>query len=217
MQRNRDPVGQGMGMDGLQGYFSDKLATFGVSPRGVDWNSVDAQEIRFAQLIRIVRSDGPYSLIDYGSGFGSLYDYLKGRGHRVEYYGYDFLAEMVARGIELHPNDPACHFTSQEEELPSVDYAIASGVFNVRLQISDAAWIDRVLEILARLDRMTRKGFAFNMLTKYSDLEHMKPELFYADPCFFFDHCKRLYARNVALLHDYGLYDFTILVRKELG
>lgn len=204
-------------MENLRSYFSDKLTEFGLTPRGVDWNSANAQEIRFAQLIRLLRPDEPYSLIDYGSGFGSLYDYLKRQGHRVEYFGYDFLAQMVARGLELHAADPACHFTSQENDLPLTDYSVASGIFNVRLQISDATWIDYVLEILTKLDRMTRKGFAFNMLTKYSDPEYTKPELFYADPCFFFDHCKRQYARNVALLHDYGLYDFTILVRKDVG
>jgi hypothetical protein len=29
-----------------------------------------------------------------------------------------------------------------------------------------------------------------------------------------FDLCKRRYSRNVALLHDYEIYEFTILVRK---
>ena len=33
---------------------------------------------------------------------------------------------------------------------------------------------------------------------------------------FFFDFCKRNFSRNVALLHDYGLYDFTIIVRKNI-
>ena len=42
----------------------------------------------------------------------------------------------------------------------------------------------------------------------------MKDHLFYADPCFFFDHCKKHFSKNVALLHDYGMYEFTILVRK---
>ena len=51
------------------------------------------------------------------------------------------------------------------------------------------------------------------MLTTYSDAEKMRPDLYYGDPTFFFDHCKRNYSRNVALLHDYELYDFTILVR----
>jgi hypothetical protein len=56
------------------------------------------------------------------------------------------------------------------------------------------------------------------MLTKYSDAERMagRPDLFYGDPLFFFDFCKRNFSRNVALLHDYGLYDFTIIVRKDI-
>jgi hypothetical protein len=58
------------------------------------------------------------------------------------------------------------------------------------------------------------KGFAFNALTSYSDPERMKNTLYYADPCRLFDLCKREFSRDVALLHDYGLYEFTILVRK---
>ncbi|HAW53355.1 MAG TPA: SAM-dependent methyltransferase, partial [Flavobacteriales bacterium] len=49
-----------------------------------------------------------------------------------------------------------------------------------------------------------------------SDPDRKRPDLYYGDPCFFFDYCKRNFSRNVALLHDYNLYDFTILVRKEL-
>ena len=43
----------------------------------------------------------------------------------------------------------------------------------------------------------------------------MRPDLYYADPCFLFDYCQRRYSRWVAVLHDYGLYEFTIVVRKE--
>lgn len=57
-------------------------------------------------------------------------------------------------------------------------------------------------------------GFAFNALTKYSDPEFMKEELYYTDPLFMFDYCKTNFSKNVALLHDYRQYDFTILVRK---
>jgi hypothetical protein len=43
----------------------------------------------------------------------------------------------------------------------------------------------------------------------------MKPHLYYADPCDLFDLCKRRFSPQVTLLHDYGLYEFTILVRKR--
>ncbi|KAQ37574.1 hypothetical protein AJ39_03274, partial [Mycobacterium tuberculosis MD14844] len=60
----------------------------------------------------------------------------------------------------------------------------------------------------------SRRGFSFNCLTSYSDASKMRDDLYYADPCALFDLCKRRYSKSVALLHDYGLYEFTILVRK---
>jgi hypothetical protein len=30
-----------------------------------------------------------------------------------------------------------------------------------------------------------------------------------------FDLCKRRYSKHVALYHDYGLYEFTVVVRRE--
>jgi hypothetical protein len=64
------------------------------------------------------------------------------------------------------------------------------------------------------MHRVTRHGFSFNCLTAYSDPDKIRPDLHYADPCALFDLCKRKFSRNVALLHDYDLYEFTILVRK---
>ena len=67
---------------------------------------------------------------------------------------------------------------------------------------------------LHKMNDISRRGFSFNMLTKYSDPEYMRQHLYYADPCYLFDYCKMHFSRNVALLHDYEVYDFTILVRK---
>ena len=57
---------------------------------------------------------------------------------------------------------------------------------------------------------------AFLLLTKYSEKEYMRDNLYYADPLFIFDYCKRNFSKQVALLHDYGLYEFTILVKKDI-
>ena len=200
----------------IQKYFSSKLESFGATPQGVDWNSEASQDLRFAQLTRILPEDQPYSLIDYGSGFGSLYDLLKKQGHTLDYYGFDIVDGMVSEGQRLHANDPHCTFTTSENSLPIADYAIASGIFNIKLDTGFEDWTQYVLSILQRMHALTRKGFSFNLLTRYSDVEHMRVDLYYADPAFYFTHCKIHFARNVALLHDYGLYDFTILVRKEL-
>jgi hypothetical protein len=64
------------------------------------------------------------------------------------------------------------------------------------------------------LNLNSRLGFAFNCLTSYSDSDKLRDHLYYANPNELFDFCKRQYSRNIALLHDYDLYEFTILVRK---
>ena len=105
-------------------------------------------------------------------------------------------------------------FVEREGRLPVADYTVASGVFNVKLNVSHAEWEDYVLSKIATLARLSERGFAFNMLTSYSDADRMRPDLYYGDPRFYFDRCKT-YARNVALLHDYGLFEFTMIVRRD--
>jgi hypothetical protein len=121
----------------------------------------------------------------------------------------------VIKAREIHQDKPFCSFSSQETELNPVDYAVESGIFNIRLEYSYDEWTGYVIQTLQRMNSLSRKGFAFNMLTSYSDPPYMKPHLYYADPCYYFDYCKRHFSRNVALLHDYNLYDFTILVKKQ--
>ena len=202
--------------DRVADYYSEKVRQHGETAHGVDWNSTESQKTRFDQLLGIVPSGATeYSILDYGCGYGAMVDVFTGRGHSFRYTGYDVSEEMILRARRLHPGD-TCEFTTNEEELEPCDYVVASGVLNVRLDTSKAQWKDYVLETLDDLHRLSLKGFAFNALTSYSDPEYMRDDLFYADPNWLFDHCKRTYSGQVALLHDYGLYEFTILVRKNL-
>ena len=203
-------------LNNVKKYFSDKLEAHGATHLGVDYNSTQSQEARFFQLTKVIDSSVKYSLLDFGCGYGGMYDYLLRLGHDLHYVGYDIAEPMIAKGRELHPNNPDCWFTRNIEEVPIVDYAVVSGTFNMKLDADFEAWTQIVLEALQQMNARASKGLAFNMLTKYSDADRMRPDLYYGDPCFFFDYCKHNFARNVALLHDYGLYDFTILVRKYL-
>jgi len=201
-------------LDKIKKYFTEKLNEHGATHLGVDYNSTESQEARFTQLVKVIDSKERYSLLDFGSGYGAMYDYLVRLGHDVHYVGYDIAEPMLARGRELHQNNPDCWFTNNLDEVPIVDYSLVSGTFNMKLDADIDSWIQIVIKALNQMNAHSSKGIAFNMLTKYSDADRMRPDLYYADPCFFFDYCKRNFSRNVALLHDYNLYDFTILVRK---
>ena len=201
-------------LEAVKTYFKERIETHGISPRGVDWNSDASQEIRFDQLLMVCDPSAPFSILDYGCGYGALADYLVKKGLKANYYGFDIVEKAIAAAHEHHADQPNRTFTSDRSQLPVCDYVVASGIFNFRADTSFEAWTDYVFSVLHQFDGLSRKGFSSNFLTKYSDADRMRPDLYYADPCFLFDYCKRNLSKNVALLHDYTLYDFTLLVRK---
>jgi hypothetical protein len=202
-------------LEEVQTYFENTLKNHGQTARGVDWNSDEARAIRFDQLAKIIDPTTPFSLLDYGSGYGALAQYLLSRQYPLsQYVGYDIVDSMVQEGQRTYPDRQRFFFTTRLEEIPVCDYATACGVFNMKLEASYEEWTPFVLDCLQVMFEHSRNGFSVNFLTKYSDQDRMRPDLYYADPCFLFDYCKTHFSRNVALLHDYTVYDFTLLIRK---
>lgn len=195
-------------------YYGEKLGAHGASPQGVDWNGAESQRLRFEQLLRVLGPQAAFSLNDLGCGYGALFDHLRSLGKACDYQGIDISAAMIAQAEALHRGQANCRFLISERADRMADYTVASGIFNVRLAAADAEWRAHLGATLEAMDAGSRLGFAFNCLTRYSDRERMRDYLYYADPCELFDHCKIRFSRNVALLHDYGLYEFTIIVRK---
>jgi SAM-dependent methyltransferase len=196
-------------------YYSDKLKTYGENPRGVDWNGEEGQVLRFDQLTKIIEGGGPCSLIDVGCGYGAYFQFLSSRFEEISYLGIDVSEEMILAAQRRHAGGKDARFLRASDPGESADYVVASGIFNVRMGRSDEEWWTYLKATMDVLDGRSKLGFAFNCLTSYSDADKMRDYLYYADPCAVFDYCKRHYSRNVALLHDYQLYEFTILVRKQ--
>ena len=195
-------------------YYDDKLRTHGPTPAGVDWNSHESQQLRFALLANLWRDEADASILDYGCGYGALADYLRARGHRGAYTGYDVSEAMAQAAHARVASLTACRVTPHRGTLEPADYAIASGVFNVKQDADEEAWRTYIWETVGDLAALGTRGFAFNALTSYSDIDKRRPDLYYADPLEAFDRCKRAYSRFVTLLHDYPLYEFTIIVRR---
>lgn len=196
-------------------YFDGKFKEHGANYKGVDYGNPERQIICFDQLLKICRDpQQPFTINDYGCGYGLFVDYLAARAANFRYTGFDISQAMVDHAREKYAQQENCRFVSRAKDLSPADYTIASGIFNVRLKTTDEAWLNYILQTLDILWALSEKGMAFNILTKYSDADKMREYLYYADPCQLFDHCKRRFSRNVALLHDYEVYEFTILVRR---
>ena len=165
-------------------------------------------------LLEAPPMDDATTVLDLGCGYGALLDTLRGQGRAVQYRGYDISADMVAAASQRHAADPASAFSTDLAPFRPSDVVVASGVFNVRLGHPVDEWHDYVWDTIETMHEVSTRGFAFNMLSTYSDPERRRDALYYADPCAVFDRCKRAFSPRVALLHDYPLFEFTIIVRK---
>ncbi len=201
----------------VEQYYADRLERFGPTPRGVDWNSAESQELRFSRLLEVVRpadAAAPPSLLDVGCGYGALLDYVRERSLALDYRGFDISEAMIAAARVRHAGSDEAIFASDVRRLAPATYAVASGIFNVKLSFAVEEWREHVLDTLSALDRWSTAGFAFNMLSTYSDPDRRRDDLFYADPREVFDLCLRQFSTRLALLHDYPLFEFTVIVRK---
>lgn len=201
----------------IDSFYLKRLSENGPGAKGVGWKNDFAQKIRFEQLVKIIQTDQSFSINDLGCGVGDLVFYLnEAKFEGFSYYGYDVLGEMINHAKAIHIKSSNCSFfqIKKLEEMQMADYTVASGIFNPRHGVLDEDWKMHILETLQSMNSKSGIGFAFNALTTYSDEHLMIEDLYYSDPLWLFDYCKRNFSRNVTLLHDYGLYDFTILVKK---
>lgn len=197
-------------------YYSNKIKSDGPNSEGVDWNSKESHYLRFDQLTQYLPIGEQSSLLDYGCGYGALIDYMAENSMEyASYTGYDISEDMIVKAQELYGSEKHV-FLSQKNQIGTegYDFVIANGIFNVKLDTDNQEWKQYMLAELQVINQLSNKGFSFNVLTKYSDKEFMRDYLYYADPTVLFDFCKKNFSKYVNIIHDYPLYEFSIVVKK---
>jgi SAM-dependent methyltransferase len=200
-------------VSGVAAYYASKLALHGATPQGVDWNGQASQNVRHQQFLRLFADAPDASILDLGCGYGDFLRFLRGEGYGGLYVGYDAAPGMIAEASRLHGLGPDRQWRVGASPVEVVDFAIASGIFNVKGDVSIDSWARYVRDTVHILARAGRRGFAFNVLSLSSDPERRSPNLYYADPAEMLSYCLGRYGRSVALLQDYGLYEFTLIMR----
>lgn len=196
----------------IAGLYEDSLTSHGETPMGVGWRTEDSQVLRFEKLLAVLEGDdGPIEVNDLGCGYAALYEHLERRGTPLTaYHGYDISEEMLRAAGRRVPSGRGRLICA--DTLDSVaDYSFASGIFNVRLDADEEGWSAHVRATVRDLADHSRRGFAFNLLTTYCD--YREDHLYYGDPRWWFDWCKREITPRVTLIHDYPLFEWTLLGR----
>jgi len=184
--------------------YSERLATLGPVPEALGWTK-GRHKLRYHLLLE------PWhlttgQLLDFGCGFGDMYDYCREHLPGVTYHGFDLNQDLVAAGRARYPDAHLTAGNALKDGLDGQwDLIVASGIFNFLLS-DNWSFIQTMFDLFAR---HARTGFAANFLSDRVDyrLDHT----YHADPARVLDLAYR-YSNRVMLRNDYMPFEFTLYV-----
>lgn len=177
------------------------------------------QSLRFKYLLDHLDIKKNDSLLDVGCGLGDLSEYLKKNKIRCSYLGVDFLEHFIESASKKYGNSSKINFLQldiHQQQLPKTyDWVVLSGLFNDKDHNSDGL----MLNLITKMFKASKKGIAFNSLTKYVDYEDKK--LFYSNPDKVFKFCVKKLSKYVLINTNYQLkkntipFEYTMVVFKK--
>lgn len=201
---------------GIERYYTQKVLQHGATALGVDWTCKPTQELRFIQLLKLCNFDQPFSLNDVGCGYGALADFLsrRHRASKIDYLGTDLSKAMLEQVKPSYGANIRAQFVATASIPRVADYSMASGIFNVKLAQPVGLWNLFIKKTLTEMNATSRLGFAINFLTPISRDMQVIPELYRTAPEVWIRYCTKQFNATAELIADYGMREFTLLVRR---
>ncbi|PLY10812.1 MAG: class I SAM-dependent methyltransferase [Arcobacter sp.] len=181
-------------------FYKKSIKKYGISAKGVHWNSEFTQYMRFEILTRFIKKDiKNSSIIDAGCGFGEYYNYLFDNDLKPKsYIGIDCEQEMIKLASKRFL-DTNFHIKNiLYDELETADYYICSGALNI---------LDKyeIFQFIHKCFNASTKAFIFNFL-KDDPLTKVKVKDVLS-------YCKTL-TKNMQIEENYLENDVSIILKK---
>jgi SAM-dependent methyltransferase len=196
----------------LSKIYEDGYREFGYDERALRWSKVK-QWARFDILTSHFDCRGK-AILDIGCGFGDLILTLNEKAAgEYEYLGIDLSPSLVNRARIEYGGSPEIRFECGDflaADIPEADFAIASGIFNIKLAEGDNDFF--IFQTMTKAFDLCREGIAFDFLSDRVD--YRLPESFHASPERILSLAHGL-SRRVILRSDYMPFEFAIIVFKD--
>ena len=179
----------------IEEHYRNLYLKHGDDAASAQYSSRESQYMRFKYLAEIANLK-KQTILDYGCGTGSFYDYLiKNKMIPQKYIGIDIVDEFLVHCRKKIPN--GLFIKPYEIGNFEYDFGFASGIFNNKREDNKEFWRKTVKEIFIRC----KKGMAFNMMSLYVD--YYDKDLYYESPEEVFKFVKNEITPYVNLRHNY--------------
>ena len=196
-------------------YCEDCFDKFGDTHLGMGWTktATDAERRHQVMLNLLTPFAQEATLLDFGCGTAQLYDFIRAQGFsHIHYSGVDLSARFVEIARAKHPQIPyyCLDILTESATLPAFDYVIISGVFTAKFDHSFDEMFDHFRRIIRVLYSKTRRGLAFNTMSKQVEWE--RDDLFHLPFDTLANFLTQEISRHFVIRHDYRLYEYTTYV-----
>lgn len=196
----------------IASHYEACLQEHGDTHLGVDWPNPEDADLRQRVMLELI-TERPATLLDFGCGASHMYDYMLREGVKgVEYAGLDISPAFIELSRRKHPGNRywCADVLTEAVELPEFDFIVFNGVFTEKLELSVEEMFAFLRAVVERLWRNTRKGLAFNVMSKHVDWE--REDLFHLPFDDLAGWLVSSVSRHFNIRADYGLYEYTTYV-----
>lgn len=180
-------------------FYKKSLTKYGISAKGVHWNSQYTQYKRFEILTSFIKDVESSYIIDAGCGLGEYYNYLfDSHKNPFNYLGIDCEEIMIELAKKRFINVDFKIIDILKDELIEADYYVCSGAMNLLQK-------EEIFIFIEKCFIFSKKGFAFNFL-KNDPLTNVNIKDI-------IEHSKKL-TKKVTIKEDYLQNDISIYLEK---
>lgn len=181
-------------------FYNPAIKKYGISAKGVRWNSKYSQYKRFEVLTNFIENEIKESnIVDAGCGFAEYYNYLFDNNLKPKsYIGIDCEEQMITLASKRFLNTSFYIKDIIKDELIFADYYICSGAMNILKK-------DEIFIFIKKCFEASNIGFVFNFL-KNDPLTNVN----------FLDilHYSKSLSKRVEIKEDYLENDISIFIKK---
>jgi trans-aconitate methyltransferase len=196
------------GFDGVIKMYEEAFALHGPTPSAVFWPK-GRQSLRFNALTRNFSAERP-TVLDFGCGLAHLKPFVDARWPGCGYTGVDIVPSFIEHNEATYSDAQFRCIRSVDEIDEEFDIIVASGVFNLIYNCSEAEHARIVFETIGALFSKSRVGVSVDFMT--DQVDYRQHGAYHQNPIALYNFARERLSRKVVIDQSYLPYEFCLTV-----
>ena len=192
--------------------YRERLKEFGIGPAAIE-TPKNRQSLRYSIFTKAIKEDG-FSLLDFGCGFGYLYEFLKEKYNNFEYTGADIVSEFIDHNKQKFPENNFILLKNSPYDIKETyDYIIIAGPFAVIYGDSEKEHFEYIKSTLKYLLENTNICMVLDFM--HDKVDFKQEDAYHQNVMEFYRFVKEELSPRCIIDESYMPYEFAVTIYKD--